>query len=290
MSKILICGAHSFVGHGFNKLAKLNGFDVDLFSRGICNQRIDNQITGDYLKIDENTHLSHSYDYVVNFAVLKDASIQENIDYLNALVKLCSERNVKKLIHFSSIMVYSRKHKVIDEATPIEESANSLMKGYGLIKISTDQFLNSVRKNLPFELVLVRPGFVLTDGIACPFIKHLFGNVHLILGNKKSTMPIVLREDIHNALIKILRTDNNLQVYHFFSDCCLTKFQYAKQYISGRIICLPKSIFKRVPFILAKLHIIPWSLYSRFEGMYNTAVYRSASTEKKLEISFHTQI
>lgn len=276
MKKILICGATSFVANGFKELLLSKGYEVDTYGRK----------DGNYLNIDKSQFLSSNYYAVVNFAVLKDQSVDENIKYLKALVKMCQEHGVKKLIHFSSIMVYNRNNKKINELTDIDSSKNTLMKGYGIIKIATDEYLNSVCNYLPFELIRVRPGFVLASNVPCPFIKHLIGPINIILGNKKSTMPVVRREDIHTALISILENEKNMPVYMFYPNDHMTKYQYAKKSVNGVILCLPKWLFKDIPYFLAKLHILPWSLYSRFEGMFTCMEYSSIETEKKLNIKF----
>lgn len=286
MAKILILGASSFVANGFTDLLDNEDYEYDTFSQGDKPTRKGNLVRGKYIEIDSNPELAPVYDVVVNFAILKDASNEDNVKYLQSLVKMCKEHNVKKLIHFSSIMVYNRHQPEVNELTPIESSNNTRMKGYGMIKICTDEYLNSVRKTLPFELILVRPGFVLASGMGCPFIKQLIGPISIILGNKKSTMPIVQRDDIHKALVCIIKTKNNLPVYLFYPNNNMTKYRYAKLTVSGLILTLPKWLFNDLPYLIAKLHLIPWSIYSRFEGMYTDVKYSSAATENKLNIKF----
>lgn len=276
MSKILILGATSFVANGFKELLLQEGYEVDTFGRK----------NGSYLEIDKNTSLAPEYDTIVNFAVLKDQSIEDNVKYLEALVRFCSTHNVKKLIHFSSIMVYSRKNKVVNEQTPIESSSTTMMRGYGQIKIATDEYLTSVMNDVLFEIIRVRPGFVLAQGMACPFIKKV-GPVSIILGNKKSTMPIVRREDIHKALIRIIKTEKNLPVYLFYPNDGMSKYKYAKKTVGGMIVTLPKWLFDGVPHLMASMHIIPWALYSRFEGMFTSMSYSSAQTENVLKMKFN---
>ena len=275
MSRILILGATSFVANGFKELLLQEGYEVDTFGRK----------NGSYLEIDKNKSLAHEYDTVVNFAVLKDQSIEDNVKYLEALVRFCSTHKVKKLIHFSSIMVYSRQNKEVNEQTPIESSTETMKKGYGQIKIATDEYLTSVINEVTFEIIRVRPGFVLASGMACPFIKKV-GPVSIILGNKKSTMPIVCREDIHKALVRIIKTEKNLPIYLFYPNDGMTKYCYAKKTVGGMILTLPKWLFDGVPYLLASMHIIPWALYSRFEGMFTRIAYSSEQTEKVLKMKF----
>lgn len=274
--KILICGATSFVAKGFKELIIQQGFDVDTFGRK----------DGSYLEIDKNPILADSYEAVVNFAVLKDQSIEDNVSYMKSLVDMCKQKQVKKLIHFSSIMVYSYHLGKLDETSPIDTVANTMMEGYGKIKIACDEFLNSIKQSLPFEVVMVRPGYVLADNRPAPFIKRLPRGVSVILGNKKSRQPIVKREDIHLALLKIIETDKNLPVYHLFQNNDITKYNFAKQTVGGLILVLPKFIFEGLPRLMMKMGMMKKALYSRFDGMYNYNVASSTMTESKLNIKF----
>lgn len=274
--KILICGATSFVAKGFNELLIQQGFDVDTFGRK----------DGSYLEIDKNPMLADSYEAVVNFAVLKDQNIENNVSYMKSLVEMCRQKHVKKLIHFSSIMVYSYHLGKLDENSPIDTVANTMMEGYGKIKIACDEFLNSIKQSLPFEVVMVRPGYVLADNRPAPFIKRLPCGASVILGNKKSRQPIVKREDIHLALLKIIETDKNLPVYHLFQNNDITKYNFAKQTVGGLILVLPKFIFEGLPRLMMKMGMMKKALYSRFDGMYNYNVASSTMTESKLNIRF----
>lgn len=277
MEKILICGATSFVANGLKELLLQNGYRVDSFGRN----------NGSYLEIDRYEGLSKHYDAVINYAVLKNQSMEENVRYIEALVRMCKEHGVKKLIHFSSIMVYNYHLVRLDENSPIDTVKDTLMEGYGKIKIAVDEYINSIKASLSFEVVLVRPGYVLADNRPAPFIKRLPGGISVILGNKKSKQPIVKREDIHKALVKIIETEKNLPVYHLFQNNDITKYAFAKQTVGGVILALPKVIFERIPYLLMKLHVIKPALYSRFDGMYNYNIASSEITEKKLNMQFN---
>lgn len=286
MNKILILGATSFVANGFVDLLDKERYLYDTFSRGNKPSRNGNIICGKYIDIDTNHELASEYDTVVNFAVLKDGSVEDNVKYLKSLVKMCEEHGVKKLIHFSSIMVYNRQNKMIDEDTPIESSKTTFMKGYGVIKIATDEYLTSIMDSVPFEIIRVRPGFVLASGMNCPFIKHLFGSISIILGNRASTNPIVRREDIHRALVCILKTEKNLPIYLFYPNDRMTKYKYAQKTVGGLILTLPQWLFNGLPYKMAKMHLMSWALYSRFEGMFTSTAYTSYKTEQVLKIKF----
>lgn len=284
MSKILVCGGHSFVGKGLCGLLNLHNWSVDVFSRG-KETRIENVIFGNYFTMLHNPFLYGDYDIVINLAVIKDGTVNNNIDYIRSLVEFCKMHHVKKLIHFSSIMVYNYQLKDIDEDTPIETLENTRKKGYGEFKIAVDQYLYSERETLPFELILVRPGYVLGDNRPCPFIKKLPFGITVIKGDKHSKQPIIQRESIHNAIIQIIGIEKNRFVYHLFPNNGMTKYEYAKQ-AGGYVLSLPKFLFDGIPAILCKIGIMPKSLYSRFEGMYIESNFSSKQTEEMLNLKF----
>ena len=285
MYKILICGATSFVAQGL--LPKLQNTDseVDLFSRG-TEGREGNVVRGSYLSISNNQQLANHYDVVINYAVIKDGTVESNLQYIKSLIELCSNKGVKKLIHFSSMMTYGYHVGRIDENTPIETLEVTWKKGYGEFKIAVDQYLLSIKVSLPFEVVLVRPGYVLADNRPCPFIKPLPFGFTLIKGDSKSKQPIVKREDIHEAILKIIKAENNLPVYLFFPNDGMTKYRFAKQLGYKHLLPMPRVAFKYLPWLLMKVGAMPKAMYSRFDGMYNECEFCSELTEKKLGIKF----
>lgn len=284
MAKILILGARSFVGTGLAD--SLRGeHHVTLFSRGV-EQKTDNTIYGDYMALEGNPFFAAVYDAVINFAILKDQSLEDNLRYAKAVIDFCNTHHVKKLIHFSSMMVYNYDEKEVNERTPIEKLTETYMRGYGEIKVAVDEYLLQHRDELSAELVLVRPGYVLADNRPCPFIINLPLGVRVIKGDKRSRQPVVIREDIHKAIASIIDIEKNDPVYHFFPSDNMTKYQYAKNTVGGLILTMPKWLFERIPYAFAKLHIIPWSLYLRFQGMYIYSDFQSVRTEQKLNIHF----
>ena len=285
MSKILICGATSFVAKGLAELLRSKGHEIDVFSRGKISKN-GKVITGNYLTIANNEYLAPVYDSVVNYAVIKDGTVESNLQYIKSLVKMCQDKGVKKLIHFSSVMTYGYHVGMINENTPIETLEETWKKGYGEFKIAVDQYLMSIRDSLPFEVILIRPGYVLADNRPCPFIRPLPLGLTLIKGDSESKQPIVKREEIHKAILKIIETDDNLPVYHFFPNDGMTKYRFAMQMGYKHLIPMPRLIFKYLPWFMMKMGIMPKAMYSRFDGMYNECEFSSELTEKKLGIKF----
>lgn len=282
---VLIFGKNSFVASGIEKVLVDGGHEVDFFTRGEA-RRSNNLIYGKTDQILQNSFFRQEYESIINYVVLKDAGVAENIQFIQALLDLCVKTKVRRLIHFSSIMVYDYSEKFVDESTSIEPLNKTLKKGYGEVKIAVDEYLLSASHRYSFEIIVVRPGYVLDDNRPCPFVKRLPGGFNLIKGSKKSKQPIVKKESIHKALLRILALDDNNPVYHFFPNDDQTKFQFAKEKFGGIILVMPEFLFRTIPFLFAKIGLFPKSLYSRFDGMYIKTVFSSNKTEERLQIKF----
>lgn len=281
-NKILLCGNRSFVSTGLYEKLNKSSVQVDCFSRG-KDERKENQVTGDVFAISRNKLLKPSYDVVINFIVIKDKSVNENIEYIKNLVNFCKSRGVKNLIQVSSIMVYDNNEKTIDESTPIEK--NSCKKGYGKIKIEVDKYLESLT-NLPFSITYIRLGYVLAEDRPIPFLKLLPWGFAIVKGDAKSIMPIVKRESVHEAIAHILKLDQLSKVYLFVPSANKTKQEYAKLHHNLKYIFLNKSLVLGISGLFVKLSLLSKSFYLRVEGMYIESKYNSSQTEKELNIKF----
>jgi nucleoside-diphosphate-sugar epimerase len=282
MKKILILGHRSFVASGLYEKLKAGGHEVDCFSRGeeVRNQDI---VGGDLKSIATNTFLKQEYDIVINYVILKDKGVAENIEFLKSLVTFCTVKKVKRLIHFSSIMVYDNNEPYIDENTEIEK--NTFKTGYGAVKIAVDYYLMSLT-NLPFSISFIRPGYVLAVGRPCPFVKKLPLGITIVKGDKNSKQPIVKREAIHQALVNMIANDPNQSVYLFVPNIEMTKYDYAKEHLGGVLVPLPKWFILGFSKLLLRLNLIKKSFYVRLEGMYIESKYNSKKTEETLTIKF----
>jgi nucleoside-diphosphate-sugar epimerase len=280
--KILLLGSSSFVATGLYEKMIKHGFEVDCFSRGKENKSGDT-IYGDVFKLNENKFLRTTYDYIINFIVIKDGDESQNLDYIKNLINFCKKVKATQLLHFSSIMVYSNNELVINENTLIEK--NTFKKGYGANKITTDLYLESL-ETLPFQLSFIRPSYVLSEDRLAPFIKKLPFGFSLLKGHKKAIMPIVKRSSIHDAIISIIHLNVSQRVYLFLPNGNATKFQFAKELDHKRIITMPKWLVLGGAKLFTKIGMLPTSFYVRIEGMFIESKYDSTVTESKLQLKF----
>lgn len=279
---VLICGHRAFVATGLISVLERQGNNVDCFSRGELGKQ-NNIISGPISDLIMNPYFKDHYDVIINFIVLKTQSVDANISYINSLISLSMKKEVKHLIHLSSIMVYDNNENIVDEKTRIEYDTHK--KGYGEIKIGVDKFLESVT-NIPFKISFIRPGYVIALGRSIPFIKKLPFGFALIKGNRKSIMPIVNRETIHDAIANLIKMKQMQSVYLFVPSHNQTKYELAKGLGYYRLIGLPKGLILCFARLFTKIKILPKSFYVRVEGMYIETQYDSTRTEQELKITF----
>jgi nucleoside-diphosphate-sugar epimerase len=281
-TKILLFGNRSFVATGlYEKLERAN-FKVDCFSRG-DSERNGFQVSGDVHQISTNPFLDSTYDIVINFIVLKNCSLQENLQYAEELINFCRKKSVKKIIQISSIMVYNNNELVVNENTLIEESTNK--SGYGAIKIEVDRYLQSIN-NIPFTISFIRPGYVIAEDRSVPYLKILPFDFAIIKGNNKSVQPIINRDDLQNAITTMLKEEIEGKVFLFVPSDKKTKYNYVKDKYNYRCFFLNKRLIMGITSMLMTVGIISKSFFTRVEGMYIETQYDSSKTEMLLSVKF----
>jgi predicted dehydrogenase/nucleoside-diphosphate-sugar epimerase len=207
--KVVLCGHRSFASQGLGKLLEDVGCEVTKFSRGE-ESRDGNTITGKVSCLHVNPLFGENYDTVINYIVLANSSVEENEKYIESLLEFCKKKNVKHLIHISSISVYKANVSVINETAAVETEPRR--KGsYGSLKVAQDEY---IKKHLPngIQLSLVRPGFILGEGLVDPIVGTGFRtpwNKLLVIGNSKSYLPVVSRDMVNQAIVKVLKNPSN---------------------------------------------------------------------------------
>ncbi len=202
--KVLVCGHRSFAAQGLVQLLRKAGHEVVCFSRGPVGEQ-DGVVTGPVDEMGANPHLASSYDALVNYIMLKDGSIQRNLEYAESLLRFCRDRCVRHLVHISSVSVYKASVRMLDERAAVE--ADPRNKGpYGAVKVAVEQYLVD---HLPrgTKLSMVRPGFMLGSGLVNPIVGtavRLPWNRLLALGNSASRMPLITRDLVNEAILRVI--------------------------------------------------------------------------------------
>jgi transcription termination factor NusB len=285
-NKILVLGHRAYISLGLVDKLQNEGYNVTCFSRGE-EQKNGNIITGNVFKLTSNTLFEEHYDVVVDFILLKDRSVSENIEYIKALIAFCVQKKVKRLIHISSISAYANDEKYVNEITSIE--TNILGKGtYSAQKIEVDKYLLNIN-NPSFELCLVRPGFVVSDEIKSPLSGiaiQLPLNYCFLLGNKSTSLPLIERGVLQTALLEIIRKKQILKVYLLLKNNKGTKYKYVKNTVHFKVIPLPKLPVLFAASMLKYIRVLNLSKYQKIKGLFKDTYFDSSQSEKDLGLKF----
>lgn len=283
--EILVCGHKSFVATGFTDVIDKAGLTYDCFSRGEV-KRNGNVVSGPVLDMLSNTELGQ-YDTVINFIIIKDQSVEDNIAYIKSLLTFCKDRGVKHLIQISSISAYPNTAEVVTEDTPIESDYHN-KGGYASVKVAVDRYL----MNHPVEglqVIFVRPGFIYTKNheiCKSGIVVSKFG-LNVLLGDKNTTLPLISREKIHEALLKILQNTEKKNVYLLLNPDRTdgTKYNFVTRQWNIKPICLPKWPFMLVANTLKWIGVLKQNHYLKIVGLFKNTWFDSRETERSLDMN-----
>ena len=297
MQRILICGSSSFASQGLVQLLESKGSQITHFNRGKLEHK-GNQISGDVLNIDKNEFLHGPFDIVINYIVLKGQSQEQNRLYIKKLLNFCNNKRVRHLIHLSSVSALEVSAKYNTEATPTEADPDK--KGsYGSLKIAADLCLV---RNKPSELKLslVRPGFVLGKVVQFPTVGNAFKTPFgfLLFGSPNPQMPLIKRDFLHQAILKIIQLDRkepNIEIFHIYDSNSPSKRDYVKTAHrlggqSDRLIVPPKWLWLFAGGcgeILSRLiNKKELNVYRRIANACREKSFNSDQTQQLLGLSF----
>lgn len=284
MATILICGHRAYAARGLKKVLEDKGHTVLEFSRGEV-KRNGNTITGPVNEIDKNPQLKEQVDVVINFILLQNCTVSENEEYIKALLRFCSSHSVGRLIQISSISSYPNDEPLITENTPTE-SRVELKGGYGIIKAAVDNLLEQSKKTESFDIVFVRPGYIVANDNPHPFkgiAKFLGSKVAVLIGDKKATLPCIHREVLHSCLAEIAIQENPLSVYLLIEGKDGTKFSYFRSQSDAIVIPLPKWLFYMGADIAKFLHIFKERQVCMVKGAFKVNKFDNTLTKSKLD-------
>ncbi|MFW6249036.1 MAG: NAD-dependent epimerase/dehydratase family protein, partial [Bacteroidota bacterium] len=287
MKKILLLGENSFAGKGLNHLLKEKGFEVHCLSRGE-ESRDGNKIRGNVFEMVHNKFLDTQYDLIINFILIKNGGLEENIRYIKSLDELCTGKKVSNLVFISSMSCYSADAEFIDEKSEIEKDYKK--KGsYGSIKVAVDHYIKSL-KDRSYKVSFVRPGFIY-DKNDMPSITgvgiRLSSFLAIVLGNRKTPLTIIKRNRFHEAIIRIIETGCKQDVYLIFENNQSTKKEFLRRIVGFRFTI---SLNKTFIMVLAKMAriigVLNDSKSEQVNSLFRTTEYNCFATEYNLSYSF----
>jgi nucleoside-diphosphate-sugar epimerase len=285
MKKILLLGESSFAAGGLYPLLKSNGFDVDCFSRG-AEGRDGDYIKGDVFGLSKNRFLADHYDIVINFILIKNETVDLNIQYIKEVDELCVSKKVSNLLHISSISCYPANADFIDENSSIEITHEA--KGnYASIKVAVDNYLKVLQR--PYQLSFIRPGFIYSHNRKPSFSGigiGMFPIAAFIMGNNKTPLTLINKEELHKGILKVIQTGCRQKVYLMFENTGTTKREFLLNNGFKLVIPLNRFFVEIAAFIFKKLGLFNYSQLEQVRSLFRETEYNCFKTEYELGISF----
>ena len=99
---VLIFGSSSFAGKCLEARLAGAGHEVYHFNRGPA-AREGRRITGSIEGLEDNPHWPERVDVIINYTLLKDQTIEENVEFCARLLALARRVGCGRLIHISSV-------------------------------------------------------------------------------------------------------------------------------------------------------------------------------------------
>ncbi len=204
---IVLLGDRSFIARGFAERLEKEGHTCFVYGPGPVG-RTGQVIRGPVAELAQNPHWPERADWIINFILLRDRPVEENVEYCGKVLDLARRLQCRGVIHLSSIMAFRFDENLITENSRIgEEWAGKPF--YSGVKIATDHFL--LKNAGDIRVLFVRPGFVLGlghDNVMAGVASAIFGGWVLLLGNPRQFFPVTSRDSVQQALLNILKKDD----------------------------------------------------------------------------------
>lgn len=243
-SNVLVLGGTGFIGQALVHKLHEAGHGVRLLCRDPNSCPADLRNLGiELAKGDFNVpeSIATALDGIEYFYHLARGSGQNWNDYYNSdvkptheLAKLCLSHGVKRLFYTSSIAIYyagSRETTITEATRP--HSGILRVAPYARAKAENEQLLMQMHREQGLPVVIFRPGIVLGPG-GNP--RHLgvanwpYKSVCQLWGNGNNKLPIVLVEDVADALVKAIDVPGiDGESYNLASQPCITANDYLNE-------------------------------------------------------------
>jgi nucleoside-diphosphate-sugar epimerase len=229
--------------------------------------------------------LRDDYALVVNFILKKDCSVEENLAFARELLELSRRSPGCRLLQVSSVSAYDSSARRVTPATPIAPRGMR-RGGYSTLKSEVDHMLLAEAGEVP--LTLLRPGLVLAPEEPPPAagIARRLGPLWLVLGGARSALPLVEREDLHEAIVRIAATPSPPPVVLAFSNAPTTKVGYVRAHLGRPAVTLPAPLVLLAARILRLLGVFDDARLEQVRGLFRETRYDATESERALGMSF----
>ncbi len=204
--RVLLLGDTSFVARGFRQLLQSHGASVLAVQQNADTDDDPTVFVGEVTRLTKLELPPGRFDAVINFVMLRDGGVDENLAYIDEVLTFVKQHEIPHLLHLSSISTYADDQTLVTEYSRIEEDV-SKRDPQTQVEIAADRRLLDALGTRG-GLTLVRPGFLLGTGLCDPIAgsgARVPGNNLLVFGSSNAIVPLVTRQQVHDALWASLR-------------------------------------------------------------------------------------
>jgi predicted dehydrogenase/nucleoside-diphosphate-sugar epimerase len=201
--KILVVGSSSFAAQGLVELLQRRGHEVCSLNRRPELALGHRGLAGNSTALANHAVTLQRCDVVLNYLVMKDATVETNVRFLQSLNELLIAIDCRRFIHLSSMSVLPAVSRTLNEKD--DPPRNFRQKGaYARLKIAAEWWVTDHITHC--ELVLVRPGLIVGPGLPDPMVgigKLLPTQRILGLGRRDSIIPVISREVLNEGISRL---------------------------------------------------------------------------------------
>ena len=201
--KLLVLASSSFAATNLPAALRSQGHEVWTFNRSAPSNGSSWDLCGSYSSLgDIAASAMQQCDVLINYAIVKNGSIEENIALTDQIMGAARRLGVKRFIHISSISVLPSITGTLNEDA---EAVEARWKGiYSRVKAAVEKHVIASWKES--ELDVVRPGFILAQGLVDSMVGtgKLLPTGHVLgLGNRRTVIMLIHRDTVDKALVRI---------------------------------------------------------------------------------------
>jgi nucleoside-diphosphate-sugar epimerase/predicted dehydrogenase len=219
-SNVLVLGGTGFIGQALVKRLRQSGYGVRLLARNPQNCPTEllklgvEVVRGDFMNADSIDTALDGIEYVFHLArgngKTWDDYQKTDVAPTQKVAELCLKHKVKRLVYTSSIAIYnaSQVEQTITEATAPDRGMMRVAP-YSRSKAENEAQLLQMHQTQSLPVVIMRPGVVLGTG-GNPYHWGIaawnYTSVCNLWGDGKNPLPIVLVDDVADALVRGIET------------------------------------------------------------------------------------
>jgi nucleoside-diphosphate-sugar epimerase len=219
MKKITVIGGSGFVGTNLCQSLADREVPFEIIDLNKSRRFPEKCKIGDVRDLD-SLRVSITGDIVINLAAVHRDDIRDKQAYYNTNVagvrnvsRVCSEKNIKKIIFTSSVAVYGVAHPGTDESGEINP-----FNEYGRTKFQAEEVLREWQSSNGHNLIIVRPTVIFGEGNRGN-VYNLFNQIasgnFIMIGDGENKKSMAYIGNIIAFLEECIEIDRNYAVYNY---------------------------------------------------------------------------